>query len=373
MIPARVSHLEKATQGIADFARQHGGWTFVLRPESYTVSLQGLHAWNGHGVIALIDNESEARAARALSVPVVNLSGALDDVGLPRVMVDHAMVGRVAAEHLLQCGFRRFAYYGIDNLWYAGLRRRGFVSRVEEEGYPCGVFTLDENYRDGQPWHFGRRELEDWLGTLNLPVGILACDDYRARMVVEACSRLELDVPGAVGIVGVDNEELICEFCVPSLSSVSRSNYQVGFQAAALLNRLMLGEAPPMEEILVPPDGVIRRHSTDVVGVADPHVAAAVRYIRENLDKQFGVKHIATQISVSRRCLEQGFRSQLGCTPYEYLSRLRVERAKQMLAGQRRVKISHVARACGFNNPLQLRRAFHRATGTTPQRFRQTL
>jgi len=373
MFPARIAHLERSVPGIADFAREHGAWTFFMRPESYTVSLQNLRGWNGDGVIALVDTEAEARAARELPIPVVNLSGALRDPGLPRVMVDHTMIGRVAAEHLLQCGFQEFAYFGVEQLWYAELRKRGFVERVEREGHRCEVFMLKTDLREGQPWHYGRKELEEWLGMLTLPVGILACDDYRARTVSEACSRLGLEVPSKVGIVGVDNEEILCEFCVPTLSSVSRSNYEVGYQAASLLDRLMRGEAPPENDVLVLPDGVVQRHSTDVVGAADPHVAAAVCYIRENLDKQFGVKHVASQVSVSRRCLEQGFRARLGCTPYEYLSRLRVERAKEILSEEKRVKISQVARVCGFNNTLQLRRAFRRAVGTTPQRYRKTL
>ncbi|HLA85136.1 MAG TPA: substrate-binding domain-containing protein [Thermoguttaceae bacterium] len=372
MFPAQVSHLEVATQGIADFARQHGGWTFFIRPESYTVSLQSLEGWNGDGVIALIDSEAETQAASRLSMPMVNLSGALRDSGSPRVMADHERIGRVAAEHLLRCGFRRFAYYGLDDFWYSELRCKGFAERIAEEGHSCTVFTMNSSLREGRPWHFGRKELEGWLPTLDGPVGILACDDFRARMVVESCVHLNLEVPGFVGIVGVNNEELVCEFCTPQLSSVVRNDYEIGFQAAALLNRLMHGEAPPEQDILVPPGGVHRRQSTDIVGVNDPYVAAAVRFIRENLDQQFGVKQVAAQVSVSRRCLEQGFRAQLGCTPYEYLSRLRVERAKQLLAGTTRLKINQIARACGFNNPLQLRRAFHRATGTTPKHFRET-
>jgi LacI family transcriptional regulator len=373
MFPARLSHLEKSTQGIADFARRHGGWTFVMRPESFTVSLQGLRGWSGDGVIALIDDEAEADIARELPMPVINLSGALRDGGLPRVMVDHEAVGRLAAEHLVQCGFRRFAFYGTNDLWYAQLRKRGFAERVEADGYECDFYTTGSVGDNGRPWHHGQERLEEWLRTLTPPVGVLACDDHLARMVIEACNRLSLNVPNQVGIVGVDNEELVCEFCVPPLSSVSRADYEVGFEAASLLNRIMSGETPPEQDVLIAPDGVIRRHSTDIVGVDDPYVAAAVRFIRENLDKQFGVQQLAARISVSRRCLEQGFRTQLNCTPYEYLSRLRVERAKQLLAGPERLKISHVARACGFNNPLQLRRAFHRATGTTPQKYRQTL
>ena len=371
MFPARISHLEASTQGIAEFARRHGGWTFIMRPDTFTVSLRSLKGWNGSGAIALIEDESEAAAAKELTIPVVNLSGSLRDAGLPRVTVDNEAVGRLAADHLVKCGFHRFAFYGTDDLWYSQLRRRGFVETLKGKGCGCEIYATRSDLRSGQPWHYGQKDLERWLAKLETPIGLLACDDHRARMVSEACSRLGLNVPNHVGIIGVDNEQLICEFCVPPLSSIARSDFEVGFEAAALLSRIMSGQSPPASDILIPPEGVIRRHSTDIVGVDDPHVAAAVRFIRENLDKQFGVKQLAAHVSVSRRSLEQGFRTQLDCTPHEYLCRLRVERAKQLLAGSIRMKISQVARACGFNNPLQLRRAFKRSTGSTPQRFRE--
>ncbi|MBN2023581.1 MAG: DNA-binding transcriptional regulator [Pirellulales bacterium] len=363
--------MESSTEGIAEFARQQGGWTFAIWSESFSVSMRSLRGWDGDGAISLIDTESEARETRGLGIPVVNLSGALRKAGLPRVMVDQEAVGCLAAEHLLACGFRRFAFFGAEGPWYTELRKRGFSHRVRQEGFDCAVYTIEGGLAGRHPWEHGRDELDAWLRGLVCPVGVMASTDHRARMVVEACARLGLRVPSDVGVIGVDNEALLCEFCEPSLSSVSRSNFEVGFEAARLLSRLMSGRRAPAADVLIQPDGIVQRQSTDIVGVADPNVAAAVRYIRENLDRQYGIKQIASHLSVSRRRLEQGFRAQLGCTPYEYLSRLRVQRAKQLLGGPQRVKISQIARACGFNNALQLRRAFHRALGMTPQRYRQ--
>ncbi|MBN1910059.1 MAG: DNA-binding transcriptional regulator [Pirellulales bacterium] len=371
MFPPRITHFERSTEGIADFARQHGGWALLTRPDT-SASLASLEGWNGDGVIALIDTEAEAQAARRLKVPVVNLSGALRESGIPRVTVDNEAVGRLAAEHLLDCGYRRFAFYGTENLWYVEQRCEGFSRRVEEAGLPCVTFFAAGNPTGAQMWHHGQDELERWLAALETPIGVTACTDHRARMVSEACARLGLKIPGDVGILGVDNDELVCEFCISPLSSVSRSNHHVGFQAAALLARLMENGIRHAPDVLIPPDGVVQRQSTDIVAVDDPNVAAAVRFIRENLHKPFGVKLITAQLTVSRRSLEQGFRAQLGCTPYAYLCRQRIDRAKQMLGCPTRPKISQIARACGFNNPLQFRRAFARATGITPQAYRRS-
>ena len=370
--PAAVPHLGRVLRGIAEYAQRHARWTFVLSPETFVMRLQSLKGWGGHGVIALIDTKAEAQAARKLGVPVVNLSGALRDAGLPRVMVDHQAVGRLAAEHLLERGFRRFAYYGVRDLWYARQRRGAFIERLKRDGRQCSVHEVPSSIIDRQPWHHGQQQLASWLKTLELPVGLMACTDQRAQMVTETCRRLGLDVPGDVAIIGVDNDEITCRFCVPPLSSVSRNGNTVGYEAAALLDRLMSGKRPPAGDVLIAPDGVVKRRSTDVVAVDDPHVAAAIRFIREHVSECFGVDQVAAALPVSRRYLEHRFRRHLGCTPHQYICRVRVERAKQLLGGAEKMKLKHIATACGFNDPMRLRLVFERITSMTPREYRRS-
>jgi len=369
--PAVVPHLGHVLRGIADYAQRHARWTFVVSPETFILRLRSLQGWGGDGIIALINTKPEAQAARQLDVPVVNLSGALREAGLPRVMVDHEAVGRLAAEHLLACGFRRFAYYGVRDLWYARQRRAGFARRLERDGRQCSVYEVPSSITDRQPWHHGQQQLAGWLKTLSPPVGLMACTDQRAQMVAEACRQLGLDVPGDVALIGVDNDEITCRFCVPPLSSISRNSRTVGYEAAALLDRLMSGKRPPAGDILIPPEGVVKRRSTDVVAIDDPHVAAAVRFIREHVGQCFGVDQVAAVLPVSRRYLEHRFRRHLGCTPHQYICGVRVERAKQLLRGAEKMRLKHIAAACGFNDPTRLRLVFRRVTGVTPQQYRR--
>jgi len=370
--PAAVPHLGRVLRGVADYAQQHARWTFVLSPETFVMRFRSLQGWSGNGVIALIDTKAEAAAARKLGVPVVNLSGALRDAGIPRVMVDSQAIGRLAAEHLLECGFQRFAYFGVRDLWYAQERLKGFIERLKQEGCQCSVYEVPSGITDRQPWHHGQQQLARWLKSLKAPVGLMACTDQRAQMVADACRRIGLDVPGDVAVIGVDNDEITCRFCVPPLSSVSRNSGTVGHEAAALLDRLMSGKRPPNDDILVPPDGVVKRRSTDVVAVDNPHVAAAVRFIREHVGESFGVEQVAAQLPVSRRYLENRFRRHLGCTPHQYICQVRVERAKQLLADPERIKLKQIATVCGFNDPLRLRLVFQRVTGTTPGEYRRS-
>ena len=211
--------------------------------ESAEVALtcHSLQGWVGDGAIAVISDTAEARVARRLRMPVVCINGNVRDCGVPRVMTDQYATGQMAAEHLLQRGFPRLAYYGVSELEYSRERQRGFVDRVAKAGVPCGVFNMPANTDPRAPWHKRRKPLTQWLKTLDLPVGILAVHDYRARVLIDECVRLGLKVPHDMAVLGIDNDLTACEFCHPTLSSVSRATWQIGYEAARLLHQLMNG------------------------------------------------------------------------------------------------------------------------------------
>jgi LacI family transcriptional regulator len=200
----------------------------------------------------------------------------------------------------------------------------------------------------------------------------LASTDLRAAMVLDACQRLGLRVPEQVAVIGVDNDVVACELCQPSLSSVSRNDWLVGWEAARLLDALISGATPARTVIRIPPDGVVARRSTDTLAIEDPVVSAAVRYLREHLHEPFGVERLLEQTGLSRRRLEQRFRQCLGRSPYAFITDQRVERAKQLLATPHKTTLRAVASACGFAEPRRLRLAFQRLTGMSPSQFRRT-
>ena len=376
--PVAVPHLALIMQGVTDYARQHGGWTFSASPaasegfpETLAMELQSLRGWRVHGAIAVITSAAQARAARALDFPVVNLAATLRSCGLPSVMVDHEAVGRMAAEHLLECGFRRLAFYGIRSAWYGELRRRGFVARCEQAGAKCFVLETKHRRRASQPWRQELERLDRWMKSLPTSVGLLAVNDYCARLVVDECHRLGLSVPDDVAVLGVDNDLTICEFCQPQLSSVSRSGWRVGYEAAAMLDRLMSGEKPPDDNLLVAPDGVVTRRSTDVMAFDDPRMNTLVQYIRDHLDEPFGVERLLRVVAMSRRWLQQRFRRHLHCTPQDYLCKMRIERAAQLLRRNEKMKIAEVAQASGFESDQHFRQVFRRLMGITPREYRR--
>ncbi len=370
--PMGLAFIERLQQGILEYARQHRGWSLFRQPEMLSPALGWLKHWHGHGAFVLVTSPADARLARSLPFPVVNLAGHLARPGAPTVSVDHRATGRLAAAHLMERRFRRCGFYGTRGKWYSDQRCAGFREVVQAAGASCSVLEVDDLSRHPRPWFDQQRDLERWLRRLQPPVGIMAATDLRAAMVLEACARLGLRVPEQVAVIGVDNDPVACEFCQPPLSSVSRNDQAVGWEAAALLDRLMRGERAPGAALLLPPDGVAARASSYTLAIEDGLVAGAVREIQAHLGEPFGVERLVGPSGLSRRRLERRFRSALGCSPYAFINQQRVARARQMLASRAKLSLSLVARQCGFRDLRRFRVVFERLTGVKPGPYRRS-
>jgi LacI family transcriptional regulator len=379
VLPTNVSWGAVLAQGIADYSREHEAWAFTTSPptmaeaEEVALTPYSLKGWVGQGVIAVINDAAEARAARRLGIPVVCVNGNVRNPGLPRVMPDYRAGGRMAAEHLLDRGSRRLAYFGLAGPWYSAERKQGFADRAKQAGVPCEIFDMPPNTDVRASWQQRRHAVAAWLKTLRTPIAILAVHDYRARVLVDECLRLGLNVPHDVAVLGMDNDLTACEFSQPTLSSVSRAAWTVGFEAARMLHQLMDGRPPLSLDVRIAPGGVVARRSTDTVAVEDPHLRAAVHFMRDHLHEVFGLDRVLAHLDVSRRLLHERFQRLLGRSPYEYLCSLRVERAKQFLSVPQRVKMRKIAAECGFTSAARMRLVFQRVAGMTPLEYHRLM
>jgi LacI family transcriptional regulator len=344
---------------------------FTRIPERLTPSFEWLRNWEGDGAFVLISNEADVRVARSLPIPIVNVGGYVKDVRVPTVTLDQQMVGRLAAEHLMSRRFRRFGYYGVRDLWYSEQRRIGFETALQAAGYRCSSIESTNLIRSPWDWRRVGGELARWLRSLQPPVGIMASWDLRAQILSEACAMIGLRVPEDVAIIGVDNDPIACEFCIPQLSSVSRNDRELGRQAAKLLSQLLEGKRYSKLPILIPPDRVVARRSTDTLVIEDPEVAGVVQQIRDHLNEVFGVERILGLSPLSRRQLEQRFRRSVGSSPYAFLNELRVERAKTLLTESHKRTLTRIASACGFSELRRFRAVFRRLTRLSPAEYRR--
>lgn len=329
-----------------------------------------LHEWRGDGIIARVDSPESAAALRRTGLPVVDVSAERFASEFPRVSVDNRAVSQLAAEHLLGKGFRNFAFCGDGRFIWSKQRGGEFRRMLESAGHSCAMF-------DGIPAsgrHRGSdaeiRGIADWLAGQSRPLGVFACYDGRAQQVIEACQLRNWHVPDDVAVLGVDNDEVLCELCSPPLSSVLPNARRTGYEAAAMLAHLMQGRPLASEKSsYVEPVRVVERQSTDVVAVADPKVAAALRFIRHHACEGANVGDVLRAVPMSRTLLERKFKALLGASPHRQIVRTKIERAKHLLV-ESEVSISVVAELAGFDNASYLSVAFRRETGESPYAYR---
>lgn len=369
-LPLGVPHLEEVVHGIQLYARKQVNWDFVTSPETHSIPVASLAGWDGEGVIGMVNTLADLRVVRRLKCPVVNLSGALADAGLPRVRVDFELAGRMAAKHFLDRGFERFAYYGLRSIFYARACLKGFRDHLEQHGGRCAVYEDESTIGVARPWQHDHDALARWLKSLSRPVALMASHDPRAVMVVQTCRRIGLRVPEDVAVIGLNNDRQGCEFCDPPLSSVSRPGEKIGLEAAALLDRLMHGEPAPARDVVFPPGEIVERASTNTVAVDDnPALAEAIQFIHQHLVQPIGVEDVRRHVSVSRRWLEMAFKKKLRTTPHVYISQARVKKAKGLLAEAPKLRFKQVALDCGFTSTRQLNVIFQRFTGMSLREY----
>lgn len=362
--------------GIADYARTYGPWTFYHEERSLGDPIPAkLRSWRPEGILARVEGAAHVRQLRALGVPVVGLSHQDDARGLPSVIADPAAVVRLAVDHLWQCGLRQFAYCGFDGFVFSDQRRRLFVEYLQGFGGEPRVFDGRRRTRPARLASIEVRAQRDlarlvrWLQGLPKPIGLVACNDMRAYQVVTACGEAGIAVPDRVAVIGVDNDPVQCTLCDPPLSSVDSNGQKVGYEAAALLDRLLAGQSVPHKLVLVEPLGVVARRSTDVLAVSDREFVEIARYVREHAPQGLTVADLVRRTSLSRSTLERRFVANLGRSVNSEIARVKLDRVRELLLTTD-LPLGEVARLSGFTHAETMHRVFKKATGQTPGQCR---
>ena len=368
----RGAHQEELINGVLRYAGEHDcNWTYITAPESLALSVLDLKGWRGDAIIAAINTPAEATCAKSIALPIVNISGTLAKTSVPRVSVDSRVIGELAADHLVERGFRQFAYYGLGGVAYSAVRQEGFEERLAKSGFTSVSLLMPPTYQArSQQWRDQQSKLVKWLTTLPTPIGLCSVTDYRARQVLDACRQVGLRVPQQVAVIGVDNEEVICDHVQPRLSSVARNNRQEGYHAAAMLDQLIRHKKLQSSEDTIQPLGVVARESTETVAFQDPRLCEAIDYLNQNIAMPVGVQELASHVGVSRRWMEYAFREAVGESPYQYIRNKRLKLAQHLLEKDTRLKIHEIARQTGFLSAKQFSVAFSQEYGASPREYR---
>jgi len=352
-------------RGIMQFANRAGNWEFVMPPmysigRKKTVSPRAVD-----GMLAMIHDARSVSPFRRAGVPLLNVARTLDDeqlttLNLPSVLPNDAAIGKLAYEYFRDRGFRNFGFCGHPTAGWSRARERAFEAAVAKDGQTC--FRV--HVADDVP--------VDWIKTVPIPAAILAGNDRYAWHAVDACRNAGLRVPEDVAVLGCDNDVLLVDMVRPTLSSIKPASFAVGYEAGRLLAQLMHGGKVTPRPVLIAPEGIVTRHSTDVLVIEDAAVAAAVRFIRQNAARAIGVADVLDEIASGRRTLERRFREAMGRSLLDEIRRVRIDRAMQLLRDTS-LDMPAIAEQCGFSSQARFSTVFRDQSGDTPTDYRKKM
>ncbi len=353
--------------GIARYAREHG-WHLMIQDRLGSRPL----AWEGDGVITALRSDNATvnavRKFRSRRIPVVDVTISRPEVALPRVMSDHAQIGRMAAEHFKERNFRNLAWFStgwghVQELRFQAFAEAGDAARwVASEGLPK---SRQGNYAAFLKW------ISRLLDRCPKPVGVLTYDEADGAKLLDAAERAGLSVPEEVAILSIGNDPILCENQSVPLSSIDQNLEGGGYEAARLLDSLMHGKPPSASPVLIPPAGICLRRSTDIVASSDPLVKHALDYIACNIARPFGAAQIAQALGTNRNLLDKRFRADMNRSIGEEIARERLALVKALLRDTDKT-LACIAAETGFCTQSHLANTFREATGMTARQFRLT-
>lgn len=371
LIETSNSYARGLLRGVIRYVReQHRPWSLELPEQGRGASPPTwLSRWPGDGVIARIENSRIARALLRSRLPVIDVSAARLVPDIPWVETDDREIARLAVEHLLERGFREFGYVGEFAFNWARWRHEAFARELAAHGFPCAVHDWRSRSTGEVATERERSRLIRWIAELPRPAGIMVCYDRMGQRFLDTCREMDVAVPEDIAVLGVDNDDLICSLSSPGLSSVIPDVERTGYLAAQLLDEAMAGRPPRAEGHFVPPLGIATRPSTDILAMDDRHIAAALRFIREHACEGIQVADVLRRVPLTRRVLEQRFRTAVGRTPHAEIIRLRVRRVGELLVSTD-LSLQEIARRTGFEHVEYLSVAFKRELGLSPSVYR---
>jgi LacI family transcriptional regulator len=373
---ARLAYDLKVMRGVATYLQERGDYSVYIEENALRDQrLPDLRSWKGDGIIADFDDPTIARAVVHSKLPVVGFGGGygwyLPKLRIPYFYPNNEAVSHLAAAHLLARGLRHFAYCGYAQTPINGWskeREKSFAESINKAGYSCDVYR--GRHKTTRQWSSVQNALGKWLESLQKPLGVMAANDIRARQVLETCRAFKLRVPEEVAVVGVDNDELLCQLSSPLLTSIEQGAKRIGYEAAALLDKMMRGKSVSELHFVTEPVGIVTRKSTDVFAIEDPKVAQAMAFISEHAFDGIKVRDVVSAVAISPSGLEHRFKSALGYTIRASIRRVQLERARQLITSTA-LPLKQVAANTGFKSVQHLTTLFGKAFGHPPGGFRK--
>ena len=379
LVESSSAYGRKIAFGISKYAKERGDWTLHIEDRDvFSIPLQLAQGWKGDGIITRTSRASLRNTLSRLSCPIVELLG-VHSGQMREVMPDTYRGMELCIKHYQDKQISSIAYYGFGRNWWIEERRKTFLDITDQFGLTAYCF-VDNSAKTPNPqpeWSEKyEKPLTRWLKTLPAQTGLIVACDYQAVRVLNTCQVIGIAVPEQLAILGIDNDEHFCNLATPQLSSLDQNAEMIGYEAAELLNRKMTIRAVRRKNdeittpILVPPQGVVARRSTEIGAIEDEDVATALRFIAEFALTRIVVSDVVHHVGVSYSTLFRRFHQVLNRSPHDEIIKIRLDHAKFLLA-QTNLSIRAIAAKTCYNTVEYFTAVFHRHIGQTPACYRK--
>ena len=362
-------------RGITRYSQHHGSWSFCKMPpfvrEKYGMDgiLKFAKEWQAQGIVAQLYNTLEIQKLVDSGICIIAQDFKERFTDFPNITSDYEKTGVMAAEYFLSKGYQHFTFYGFNDFVWSRERATGYTKRLQQAGFEVHRFNSPQKNKH-QLWYFRQSPLSEWLKQLPKPMALFACDDNQANHIVEACNLAGIRVPDEVAILGVDNDEMVCNMSNPPTSSICLDTENAGYKVAELMENMILKNGDSFPDIIVESTTVISRQSTDIFAINDNEVLKALQFIRKNIAKKIQVSDVIKVVALSRRAIEKRFMGTIGRSIYQEILFRKMERSAQMLL-QTKYNILDVAIHCGFDDDKNFARMFQKYHQLTPLQYRK--
>lgn len=357
------------------YSKDNGPWLFYRLP-SYFKTLHGekgilkwAREWGANAVFAQADDQDEVSYLKELEVPVVVQNYKKRSDHFSNLTGDYRGTGKMAAGFFIQRRYQNFAFYGNKDVVWSIERAEGYKEAVEMSGGRFFHFET-ENLKEEQ-WGTDHDKLDQWVLSLPKPVALFACDDNFALQVSDICKLNNISIPDDVALLGVDNDDLICNVSDPPISSIKLDVTKGGYDVGRLLHQLIEKKRKTPFNVIVNPVQIELRQSTEKYNIANEYITEVIRYIETAFTKPISIDMLIRKVPLSRRSLETKFKKETGISLYQFILKRRIEYMAELLLLKSELSLLDLAIQSGFTDNRNLSRIFKKIKGYTPKEYQK--
>ena len=360
-------------KGIVRYSKEVGNWSFQRMPLYYRMLygengvVEWAKKWQADAIIAQL-SDVNIELLNDLNIPIIVQNYRDRNKAVSNLTGDYFNTGVMAAKFFLNRGYRNFAFYGFKGAIWSRERADGYSHEIEKQGYKLAI--LENDNKDREEWSYNHTVLGNWLQSLPKPVALFACDDHFALQISETCNVYNINVPDDIAILGVDNDDLLCNISDPPLSSIVLDVENGGYNAGKLLHQLITKEITEPFNIVVNPLIIERRKSTEKYAVSDKNIRTILNYIEKNYANHLSVEELVKQVPLSRRVLEKKFKEETGESLYQYIQNYRIDLFTRLLITTD-YSLFEAALQSGFENYKNVSRVFRKYKSLSPAEYRK--